>query len=262
MSTIPSFVINLDRSSARLLSIRQQFASSKLDFIRVSAVDAQKLDDTAVSNLCVKEDSLPLTKPEVACFLSHRKCWQLISEGENKYAAIFEDDIVLSKDAYSYLVSTDWIKSNIDVIKIETYNDKTFLKRWGSIKAKDRKLFHLADFHTGAAGYIISKEQAQHLLFLTESYMPCPVDHYLFNPRWCNFSKSNIRQLVPAICVQDDRKDDFRGLVETTIPIRAAIMPIDRKKLSAFGKLKREILRPLKKVYRKILISYMVVPFR
>lgn len=262
MNVMRSFVINLDRSDLRLSKIQKQFASLDLNFFRVPAVDTQELDDKVKYEFCMQEGSLALSRPEVACFLSHRKCWEIISEGDDKYASIFEDDIVLSSNSQPYLENSNWITTDIDVIKIETYNDKTCLKRWGGITALNRKLRGLADFHTGAAGYIISKKYAQYLLCLTQNNMPCPVDHYLFNPRWCNFSQNNIQQLVPAICLQDDRKNDFSGLVETTIPTRAVITPVKDKNLSTMAKIRREILRPFKKMYRKLTRVYMVVPLR
>lgn len=257
-----SYIINLDRSSERYSFVAKQFDGLGLVYERISAVDAQELDDKVKFKFCMQEGSVALSKPEIACFLSHRKCWELISEGDDKYASIFEDDIVLSSGSQPYLVNSNWITNDIDVIKIETYNDKTCLKRWGGSTVGSRKLFGLADFHTGSAGYIISKKYAQYLLCLTQNHIPCPVDHYLFNPRWSNFSQNNILQLVPAICIQDDRKSDFSELGETTISIRAVIAPVKDKNQSTLAKIRREILRPFKKMYRKLSRVYMVVPLR
>ena len=69
-----------------------------VDFVRVAAVDKEVISDLDFQELVApKADRWSaLTRGEVACFLSHRRCLELIAAGEDSYAAILEDDLHLA----------------------------------------------------------------------------------------------------------------------------------------------------------------------
>ena len=64
------------------------------------------------------------------------------------------------------------------------------------------KLHRLADAHTGTGAYFINRSAAKHLLALQSiSY---PLDFEMFHPDKSRvFSTFDVKQLVPAICIQD-----------------------------------------------------------
>lgn len=191
------YLINLDRSVERLSFMMEQAKALGVDIERVRAVEVGEFPPTIAA---------PSLYPgEVACFLSHRKCWKLIAEGSDDFAVIFEDDAVLSTDATRFLTSTDWLPSTADIVKLETFGQRVFLRRRGAEKALNRKIRVLASWHAGTAGYVISKQMAQRLLGKSGSHIEYPVDYLLFDWELGGLRSRKVYQLDPAICIQSDR---------------------------------------------------------
>ncbi|TPM24261.1 glycosyltransferase family 25 protein [Mesorhizobium sp. B2-3-5] len=101
---------DLDRSVDRLTGVTAEFSRIGIQFERVAGVDAA----TGAPFIAP-----PLTEAEVCCFLSHRRCWQIIVDGPDQYGAVFEDDVVFSHDAGSLLADDIWIPRGADVVKLE-----------------------------------------------------------------------------------------------------------------------------------------------
>lgn len=189
-------VINLDRSIDRLVEITTEFARIGVSFERIAAVDARS-DSLSFP-------ALPhLTKAEIACFLSHRKCWQIIADGADQYVAIFEDDAVLKGDAGPLLSNHDWVPPDADIIKLETMFGQVRLGRIASI-GNGHAVARLVGEHLGTAGYVISKGAAQRLLHRIK-HLKEPIDLTLFSPNSFIFAINKTYQLVPALCVQSHR---------------------------------------------------------
>lgn len=92
-----SLIIHMSSSTAR-----RENADQLLDVLPkaqlVEAVDGR--DPAQVVGVDVMPGTLldphypfPIGSGEVGCFLSHRKCWQIIAEGASPYALIAEDDL-------------------------------------------------------------------------------------------------------------------------------------------------------------------------
>lgn len=208
-SSMKCLVINLDRSVSRLAHITDEFARIGMPFERVSAIDAA--DGILPSSR--------LTAPEVACFLSHRKCWQMIADGVDQYGAIFEDDVVLSSDAGELLSNDAWVPRDADVIKLETFFAKVRLRRRRMPVHDAYSLARLVGRHLGSAGYIVTKTAARALLERT-GQLKAPVDHALFCPINATCSRNTIYQLVPALCAQGNLTPGggFQSLIQLKAP--------------------------------------------
>lgn len=236
------YLINLDRSVDRLALMQQQMHALGLDLIRVPAVQVGQFSPDIASPA--------LYAGEVACFLSHRKCWQLVARGEDEFAAIFEDDVQLSPNSHAFLSSTDWIPSNADLVKIETFMQPVFLRRKGARKAFDREVRILASWHAASAGYIISKKAAASLLESTNSYLEHPVDYLLFDWDLGILQNGGVYQLDPAICIQFDRLPSYDKPISPTIERREGSAAKRLKgNLTTTQKVRREIFRLMKRVY-------------
>lgn len=116
-------IINLDRSHERLIHIQRQFEVHNLSFERVPAVDALNIAPQTLDN--IRKSYSPfitkeLSTAEIACFMSHMKCWQLVIDRKIKGAFIFEDDIALSKEGIPLLISENWIPENVDICQLGT----------------------------------------------------------------------------------------------------------------------------------------------
>jgi glycosyl transferase, family 25 len=82
-------LINLDRCPQRLAWMASVLAERGLTFERVRAVDWQALSAQEIDEHRIERHRLgPLPPGDIACFLSHRKCWETISRGADDYVCI------------------------------------------------------------------------------------------------------------------------------------------------------------------------------
>ena len=117
--TTPVFLINLDRSFNRLGQMAVRFSELGVAFERVEAIDGETLGTDAISAVRLHvRGLLPLSASEVGCFLSHRKCWELIANGQQTHGCIFEDDILFSNRLSRFLSNSHWIPKDADVVKL------------------------------------------------------------------------------------------------------------------------------------------------
>lgn len=210
------YLINLARSPERLLRMKEQFAKASIPFERVDAVDGKNLsNDEIAAIVCCPSWTQPLTRTEIGCFLSHRKCLELLAAGEDRFAAIFEDDITLSKDAQRFFVSDDWIPADAELIKIESQGKKVLTDKPAVTIAGRYTVAQLRSQHILAAGYIISRDCARKILCKMNN-AASPIDHLLFTPSCGFFLQMTVYQVSPAICMQ-------AGLESTLNPERSLL---------------------------------------
>ncbi len=196
-------VINLDRSSERLAHVTAEFGRLGIAFERVAAVDARLRPDLAQTPLRVPRSlGWRLTDSEIACLMSHRRCWEIVAQGNDPYCAIFEDDVVLSDGAERLLGDAGWIPADADVVKLETFLKKTVVGQRCNLPVDGFSLSRLHSVHLGTAGYIVSRQAARDLLGETVD-IGIPVDHIVFNPIFSVPAGRRIYQMVPALCLQD-----------------------------------------------------------
>lgn len=230
------YLINLDRSLDRLQRLENIFSQLNLNFIRVQAVDGKLLEDPLIEKLTQQRTWYePLTRGEIACFLSHKSALQLVADGKDNYAAIFEDDVTLSTDAAEFLSNEDWIPKTADIVKIETHGKKVWLGKAQKLK-NEHSISRLKSRHIMAAAYIVSKTAAKRLVNLMEQ-ATAPFDHYLFNPKFQIFEKFEMWQLDPAIVIQANLKSTLEG---------------DRLKLKVEKKQKRTLSKTLLRETKRI----------
>ncbi|MBX8784742.1 glycosyltransferase family 25 protein [Ochrobactrum sp. GRS2] len=256
-----TLVINLDRSADRLSHCHHQFSQLKLQFERVPAVDGRNLEPDDIAKIGLSEDWPKPTLSEFACFMSHRKCWELLVASDDKYAAIFEDDIILTARAGDFLKNADWVPAGVDLLRFETFKMKVYFKRWEQISVHDRHLKRMLSFQSGTGGYLISRDLAAQLLTLTRQYMPAPIDHFLFDPRCEVYAQNNIYQLVPAICAQEQVLTPETLLLGQNIEERSVVHMVQKKRgtLSRKQKIIRELKRGVSKVKRFATEKRMII---
>ena len=97
---VKAFIIHLERATDRRPQVEQLIEQCPLPTEVISAVDATDMSDAEAATLY--RPSLhqpgypfPLRRAEVACFSSHRKCWQTIVENDLDAGLILEDDVEL-----------------------------------------------------------------------------------------------------------------------------------------------------------------------
>ncbi len=199
-TNIPAVVINLSRHRDRLSWFMSNAFDIGLSIERLEAVDASDPGNFEDISAFRGENST-LSTAEAACFLSHRRAWQLLLNLKTKYLAVFEDDAHLAKDLPALLLPEN-IPPGIELVRLEEPCGKVSLARRAISTFGGRNLHRVLTRAYGAAGYIISRHCAERLLADT-STCAHPVDVVLFDDNWPTFKEFGVFQVVPAACVQD-----------------------------------------------------------
>lgn len=207
------YLINMDRSTDRLDIMNKRLLELGLDFERVSAVEGAKLSVAELSRVSAPNWKYPnkLTPGEIGCFLSHKKCWELFLASDEDWALVLEDDSAFAARAKEYLLSTEWIPSECQLIQFSytpdtTYSDKTIELPNGSHLVRVK---HSAP--CGTYAYLISREAAQIALSCAEK-VEGPIDNFLFG-MFFDFPKkvNNWRLQECVVRVLDDVAPTITG---------------------------------------------------
>ena len=242
-------LINLDRSADRLAHMQAVFAGAGVSFERIAAIDGATLSAEEL------EPFRPGTANpnewragEVGCFLSHRKAWRRVATSDDRFAAIFEDDIHLSADLGALLASSDWIPADADIVRLEAFSPMRLVAGRAIPGLAGRKIHRALSGTAGAAGYILAKQAAASLC-KTERAHYAAADAFLFKPKNSPVARRLRRyQVVPAVCVQSG------VLPGTEVDIQSLIKPRYRR-----GRGYREHCHPLLSLWP---LRRRAVPFR
>jgi glycosyl transferase family 25 len=247
LTQMKCYVINLDRSSERLVHLSNALSGTTVDVVRVAAVDGDRLAELDFRHWqSLAKVWAPLTRGQVACFLSHRKAWEIIIEQGEPWAFICEDDIHIAGDFGNFFADYSWIPEDSDVVKAETMSLQIEMSAVLVKYAFGHQLRILKSEHFGSAGYFLSREAAKRLIELTSDHCE-PVDCILFSPRGPVASLLTVYQLDPAICIQDFHlAREGKGIgFSSDIPLRTSKQkPSGWREKSV--KLSRELQRPLR----------------
>lgn len=124
------YVINLDRSPDRWEHMQKQLSTigtqhTSLKIQRVVGVDGYKLTENEISfhqqsAFSLSKIACPrdLSKAEIGCYLSHKKCWEKLINSSSDWGLILEDDITIFPSASKYIESPSWIPKGIDLVQI------------------------------------------------------------------------------------------------------------------------------------------------
>jgi glycosyl transferase family 25 len=256
MTTPHCIYINLDRSPARNQHMQDTFLALGIAASRIDAVDGQHLSDAEVAALNPRNnENRVLTKGEIACFLSYRKAWQAIVDGDHTHVAVFEDDVKLTPEAATLLADLGWVPDSADIIKIDVLPAGAMLSGAQQVGGTS---FILKNVHTktvSMAAYIISRPCAQKLLN-TPTEIRVPVDIAIYDPPHKILPNVSNTQLTPAVAIQQWAAPKARHLPENA---EVSTLEADRKTARAgrsnlhplgLARLKIELVRPAKQLSR------------
>ena len=257
-------IISLKDSSDRWTSVLNEFKRLSLTPIKFEAVDGRKANfkipyTTEISNniRCPKKIYDEMTSGEIACFLSHRKCWEEFIESDFEWALIGEDDIFLSEKSKKLLTSPDWIPSGVDLVQIGSfqreslgcYVDKKSIK---NLKDGFTLIKMMKPASMGCQLYWINKHAARKALEST-SVIYEPVDHFLFDQKDSFCKHIQVYTLTPFIAYQD-----FTASSILTASGRKDIRERKVESENFFNKIERHIKsRYLKITSKKITRTYI-----
>lgn len=141
---------------------------------------------------------------ELACSLSHLAAMRQFLATPALYAAIFEDDAILAPSLPALLVQFEQAAPQIDILRLETTNTHMRLLPRGDAEIGEFALHRLFSTGGAAAGYVISRKGAKRVLAGEEVLFDL-TDQALFNPYGPIARDLAVRQLVPALVIQEDR---------------------------------------------------------
>jgi glycosyl transferase, family 25 len=220
--SVLTLVINLDRDADRLKRIETLLGERGVSFTRVPAIDGRSLSSEEIASVSAYPTpiSIRLEPGEVACYLSHIKAWRMLLDSEEDCAAIFEDDIDLSRDAAEVLSAIeDWMPDDADIVKLETSLKPIEMARAPETIIRGREIRRLAGCHIGTAGYVITREGAARMLAESRQ-LRMAVDTTLFDPRGGIAENLKLFQLSPALCIQTRLQSSYEH--ESNISVRAS----------------------------------------
>lgn len=196
------YVINLDRDARRLEHVREQFGQAGLDFERVVATDGRLIDEAPDRVLLPPTLRLREWSPaELGCTISHFRTWKMIAEGEERYGAVFEDDVFLDPSIAEAFARLEKVGNRFDVVKFDSNLHWVARDRWplatlGEVTA----LYRLRSTHHGGAAYVLSRKTAAGLVARIGE-LDLPIDDVLFGPHPMSRGL-NVVQAVPALAQQ------------------------------------------------------------
>jgi glycosyl transferase, family 25 len=241
---LKTYIINMDRNTERLETMKNQFERLGIPFERFPAVDGRKISEQAFKEFTstrpmegTGDSYVPggrqWTPGKMGCFSSHYGLWSIAARSQDRYTAIFEDDLHVSDSLKVFLQDDAWIPADCGLVRLEpSYNRiKLVSHPWTTIEG--RKLFRVIPSSYEHAwpvclgGYIISREVAR-LLVETPQRYHTNADVFVFNALESRVARHIVAgQLDPAPCIQDKffHKDKENIVHKSEIEISKAPPP-------------------------------------
>ena len=253
-----SYVINLANRPERLAHVRKTFGDAGIPFERFEAIGRDQLADYDLSSrLRPRGDGRPWLPMEVGCLLSHRELWKRVATGGDDFAAIFEDDIIVSSGLRDILGGD--LPPGADLVKLETFCQVTYVSRRAIPRRNGSGCFRrLLTIHEGTGAYVISRHAAAKLIDAAAQFDQ-PLDRSMFCPRVLAKEGLIAYQAVPGVAIQgmflsglrdspamqSDRNEDLK------------LAPIASPKLNIFDRAARVIQR----LARQVRGTRTIIPF-
>lgn len=112
-----TYLINLEKDQERLDFMSKQLLNLNISFQRISGIYGEEYFGPEYNkDLAVKSNRREMTKGEIGCALSHKKCYQKFLASDFPYCLILEDDVLLAKDFKNILET--------EIIRNENYQKK------------------------------------------------------------------------------------------------------------------------------------------
>lgn len=163
-----TYIINLKREKKRklflILSIKK--TNINLDIQWVEAIDGSNLNESYIKdNFDIKKynqlNFWVITPEEVACALSHRKCYENLVNSANSYALVLEDDVLITDmTILKESIVQEYLNSNKPIIFL--LSNIFYISK---VEAKVNKIKICKVFDSQLAhAYLINKAAAKKIL--------------------------------------------------------------------------------------------------
>lgn len=232
-----AYVINMDRSVERMRRMDHMLRKLDLAYVRVPAVDAASF---------AYSGSLQL--PQLSNFLSHQRCWKLISESREP-GIVLEDDVVFAANFDALLRDPKLVPPGVDLVRLEACPWKAVVTLARRKVNEGYALHRLAGTTVGAAAYIVTDRFAAWLVenVRIENTL---ADLVLFGNEM--IGQRDIRTVVPGPCIQYHCLKQLPPnpeVVQSTLDFSVASPPTRVSKTLAF-RLRSEFGREARRLRR------------
>ena len=174
------YLINLDRSTDRLLSAERHFNAVGLPFERIVAIDAHKEDMSGYPidrKVFQRTHGRSIIRPgEIGCYFSHINVLRAFIASEREFGIVLEDDTLPGANLLEVVETLFNWSDEWDIVSL-------FHFHWGLpiiVKRNERCALavHLTHISSSAA-YLVNRKAANSLLLHLETMRAC-VDHSLY----------------------------------------------------------------------------------
>ena len=175
VSPMKTFVINLERSTARRASIQQQLDAQNIPFEFIKAVDGSTLTDEYLAQVCDFQELAKRPhlqhKGMYGCILSHYNIYQRMVADNIPYALILEDDVIIQPGLKAMVDTLEKKVQANEAILLFSQNSymPTVLSRQHAeaLPGNHQLSYPMEPWAFGStAGYIISLEAARGMVDL------------------------------------------------------------------------------------------------
>ena len=178
------FVINLDRSTARLTRMTDQLARLGIGFERFAAIDGRGIDPDATAQFCragyERRHGKEPSPCEIGCFLSHIAVMRRFLASDAAFALVLEDDAVLAGDLPEVLQGLEGMAGEWNIALL--YGNYPGLAQPLARVGRHHRLAGFLARQTGGVAYAIDRRAAQiYLRELLPMTLPFDVD---FDRAW------------------------------------------------------------------------------
>jgi glycosyl transferase family 25 len=174
--TVPVFVINLERDTARRRRMEALLAAAGLEAEFVTAVDGRALSDAERARRdrarSLRVYGVELFDTELACCLSHLQVYERIVRDGIAAALVMEDDIALDSDFADIVRDLaardipDWLVIRLTSLRQRVAEPRSAKFRGTPVAAlpRGRALYRLKTHVLGGGAYLIRRDGAARML--------------------------------------------------------------------------------------------------
>lgn len=196
---LPIFYINLASRRDRRDFMEAQLQSLGLKGTRIEAVTPADISPGDADRYCNGENPTYLRKNELACTMSHERCWQTMLDMGAEHALVFEDDVKMSARLPAFLAEINSIGA--ELIRIDALGSTIRVYPVHQALSCGIELRRFRSTTIGAAGYIISRSAAEKFLGHPE-FRARAFDLVLYDPFESPGSLVSRVLTEPALCQQ------------------------------------------------------------
>ncbi len=161
--SVPAFVIVLKSDDSRCAHVNENIVPKLSDCVLVDATDASKDGIEGIIKQRKMRVVSGISRPKLACTISHLRVWEEIVASNLKHAVILEDDVVIEDGFATYMGKlTNHLPPDYDLVHL--YIHPEFENGWSNLAASTDLPFVEFIPGWGRSAYMVSRSGAQKLL--------------------------------------------------------------------------------------------------